>query len=356
MSIKKLAIFYSELSGYMNACLKKLKESYDVELLVYRWPLADNAPFGEDQFKFIDHDIIKKKQDYRQILDKLLEFQPDAVLMSGWVDKDYLKVCRKLKERGIPIIAGSDTQFSNSFRQKIGSWISPWYLHSAIDILWVTGERQRQLAHKLGFTDRYCWDGFYSCDWEKFASEMNSGSLNRSFIFVGRYIEKKGIRNLIEAYQQYRKKVDNPWKLLSVGKGDLGKELNKQEGIENVGFVQPDELPSLFAKSGVFVLPSLKEPWGVVLHEAASAGLPIITTSTCGATTAFLRDRYNGFIIEAGNSKHLLHKLMAVHELSDKEYKNMSKRSFDLSKQMTPELWTKTIVNGLSEFNKNRYE
>jgi glycosyltransferase involved in cell wall biosynthesis len=350
MPIKKIAVLYSKLSGYMASCLKTLKKNYDVELLVYSWRQSPNAPFDEETFSFIDHHYVKDNVDDGEILRTLTTFNPDAILISGWMDNDYLKVCRKIKNQGVPVIAGSDTQFKNTFRQKAAKLIAPWYLHSAIDVLWVSGERQRQLAKRLGFTGPNCWDGFYSCDWDTFSKYYNSDRSSRAFIFVGRYIERKGIPQLIEAYRHYRSEVDNPWKLICAGRGPLGQKMNQVTGIEDRGFIQPDKLPELLAEASVFVLPSLKEPWGVVVHEAAATGLPLICSSACGATTALMRDRYNGYLLETGDVNHLLSKLKSAHNLTEVEYSKMSQRSFELSKQFTPELWAETMINGVREF------
>ena len=46
--------------------------------------------------------------------------------------------------------------------------------------------------------------------------------------------------------------------------------------IENKGFIQPKYLNDLLLNSSALILPSRYEPWGVIVHEAAAAGLPII--------------------------------------------------------------------------------
>ena len=48
-------------------------------------------------------------------------------------------------------------------------------------------------------------------------------------------------------------------------------------------FVQPHDMPDLFARASVFVLPSNYEPWGVVIHEALSSGMPVLCSDKCGA-------------------------------------------------------------------------
>jgi glycosyltransferase involved in cell wall biosynthesis len=108
--------------------------------------------------------------------------------------------------------------------------------------------------------------------------------------------------------------------------------------------VQPNQLPAVFAESGCFVLPSRWEPWGVVLQEAAAAGLPIICTAVCGASVHFVQDGYNGFLVGAGNPDSLADAMHNMSNLSDSEYDDMSAASVSLSRQFTPKRWATYIL------------
>ncbi len=60
-----------------------------------------------------------------------------------------------------------------------------------------------------------------------------------------------------------------------------------------------DVLIKEIQKSGCFILPSIFEPWAVVIHEFACAGLPIIATEVCGATPHFVINGFNGLSIKS---------------------------------------------------------
>jgi glycosyltransferase involved in cell wall biosynthesis len=259
-----------------------------------------------------------------------------------------LRFCRIFKKRGVLAIAGCDTQANGSFRQYLAGIIAPYYLHKSIDVLWVTGERQRQLAYKLGFKGNKCWDGFYSCDWNSF-SQIYPSEKNNSFLYVGRLIERKGIRTLIEAYQNYRNETINPWNLVIAGTGPLSKLFAPIEGISHLGFVQPNGLPDLFSKSKVFILPSEVEPWGVVLHEAITAGLPILTTNESGAGVHLVKNGFNGFKYDANDTEALTYYLSFFSRQNEDNWKIMSSNSKLLSKLYTPNLWAETLQTGLKE-------
>ena len=62
------------------------------------------------------------------------------------------------------------------------------------------------------------------------------------------------------------------------------------------GFVQPADLPGLYAAADVFVLPSRHDGWGLVVNEALGAGLPIVVSDRVGAGRDLVKDGENGFV------------------------------------------------------------
>src|SRR5690606_27599003 len=155
---------------------------------------------------------------------------------------------------------------------------------------------------------------------------QHSESKNSSpyFLYVGRYVPEKGLDTLADAYRVYRQQVSNPWKLVCAGAGPL-KETLLAAGAEDRGFVQPGDLPALMHEASAFVLPSRFEPWGVVAHEAASSGLPLILSNACGAGVHLLRDLHNGFVFPAGDANSLAKAMVQLHELSPERHKDYQK-------------------------------
>lgn len=349
--VERVAFLFTRLSGYIAACLKTLKERHGVELLVVRQPPGGEAPFAATYFDWIDALHDRSALGPAELDDVLRRFDPQAVYLSGWSDRGYLQVARRLRKRGTVVVAGSDTQWSGSVRQQVGRLIAPVYLHSAIDVMWVPGERQRQLAGRLGFTGERCWSGGdYACDWEPFAEVYTQYGAQRprAFLYVGRYVPVKGLDVLVEAYRAYRARVSEPWPLLCAGTGIHRHLLEGQEGVVDKGFVQPDQLPALMGQASAFVLPSRREPWGVVVHEAAAAGLPLLCSDASGAAVHLVQDRHNGFLFESGNARHLARCMVQMAEAPEEERAAMGHRSHLLSKQFTPRRWADTLVQGIA--------
>lgn len=344
----RLAVLHSRLSPHMAACFRLLRTRYDVTLLVIRHSPGDSAPFDDRHFDWIDYLYDRNSLDAADMRRMVETFSADAVFMSGWFDRGYLAVARALRRQNVFVVAGSDQQWTGSWRQQGARILAPWYLHTAIDVLWVAGERQRQLARRLGYRGARCWEGVYACDWKHFAACYSEAeSLPRAFLFVGRYIRRKGLDLLVDAYATYRENVADPWPLLCAGRGEQEALLGGKKGIENVGFVQPEDLPGLMGRAGAFVLPSREEPWGVVVEEAAAAGRPLICSEACGSAVHLLRDHYNGYLIESGNTEHLARGLAAMSEASDADRSKMGARSHQLSKQYTPARWAERLTKGI---------
>ena len=70
---------------------------------------------------------------------------------------------------------------------------------------------------------------------------------------------------------------------------------------------------------GVFILPSLKEPWGVVLNEFAASGVPLLGSNVIGASSAFLINGYNGYTFDAGDCESFAQRLLQFINMNDDE-------------------------------------
>ena len=165
-----------------------------------------------------------------------------------------------------------------------------------------------------------------------------------SFLFVGRFVPEKCIDTLANAYQLYREGNPEPWPLVCCGTGPLRSSLEDKIGIRVEGFVQPDRLPEILASAGCLILPSLFEPWALVVHEAASAGLVILASEEVGAVPHLVQPGYNGFIFDNGDVAGLASLMRRVAAMSDARLDKMSRASFALSRQFSPSRWADTLL------------
>ena len=239
-------------------------------------------------------------------------------------------------------------QFIAYILGKIG-FFSLFFSHA-----WVSGVYQFEYARKLGFKKSQICFNLYSADLNLFNDCFQSCIVNkknlypRRFLFVGRFEREKGLDVLIEAWNKLGSKK-GVWQLHLIGNGSLNSVLSAVPGVTIKPFLQPEQLVKEIALSGCFILPSRFEPWGVVVHELAAAGLPIITSNVVGSSTEFLIEGYNGFEFEVNDSSSLAKVMFEIIRLSDKELIKMGLRSHELAQRITP---STSALNLLSVIKK----
>lgn len=350
MEKKKIVFLYSEIATYFLACVEKLAENFAVEIHIVRWPVNKEAPF---EFKRSPAIKMYNRSDY-ETTDKLEQLvasiQPQVIYCSGWMDKGYLHVCKQYRFN-IPVIVGFDNQWKGTFKQWIAVLLSPFKIRNHFSHCWVPGELQYSYALRLGFPKSNILTGFYSCDVDFFNSQykiyqqQKQANFPKRFLYVGRYVASKGVTDLWMAFKELQEEQPNEWELWCLGTGDV--EPVKHPKIKHYGFVQPAELPKFIEQTGVFVLPSHFEPWGVVVHEYAAAGFPIICSDEVGARTTFVENNLNGYIYASGNRNALKTALTAIVNSSEEKLNKMSAESLKKASLITPDLWAKQLISVL---------
>ena len=103
--------------------------------------------------------------------------------------------------------------------------------------------------------------------------------------------------------------------------------------------------------SDLFILPTRYDIWGLVVNEALSQGLPVITTTTCGAGLALIRNAYNGFIIPPDKPSaisDLINNSLTNHETLFE----MSKNSLSSTREYTIENMARTYIDALKIYTQ----
>jgi len=314
----KVVFCWSDISGYMAACWRALHQLPEVEVFVIAFQTGPESAFADQIMHGIPCTLLDTKARHNADLVKqlVLSQKPDVVVLCGWFHKPYRQLPSAREMRDVAFVMGMDTPWWGTWKQQLAPILLRSFL-KCIDQVVVTGERSWQYAWRLGVPTRHISRGLYGIDyhaWSLLGEARQQTQWPRSFLFVGRYTEAKAVDVLVEAYQQYRRLVTDPWPLICCGQGPLSSRLEAQSGIDNRGFVQPDVMPMIWQNAGAFLLPSRFDPWPLALVEAAAAGLPIICTDACGSGVEVVRSGYNGMVIPADDIVMLTKALVQIHQ------------------------------------------
>lgn len=334
----KIVICNMGYSGYWAACWRELMHRADVKI----FSPQTRYPYASDILSGIPIKILTDTEmsNVRLVEDLVAMEYPDVLIVGGWASSAFNALSRSHKLRNAVKILIIDSSWNGSLRQILARFRLRGLVKSYNGII-VGGHRGRRFARWIGFPQERIFRSIYGYDAEAFkvALESRASLWPRRFCFVGRYAPVKGLDVLLKAYRKYRLQVGGAaWPLDCYGSGCLSDILSKAEGVVDHGFIQPDKLPMILAEEGVFVMPSLHEPWGVALAEAAGAGLPLVCSDMVTSGDDLVRNGVNGYVVKAGDIGQLSNALVRMHE-SYPNLKTMSVESVRLAEEFSPKKW-----------------
>jgi len=164
---------------------------------------------------------------------------------------------------------------------------------------------------------------------------------------------------LIEAFADYRNRPvsGRRWDLVLCGDGpqaDLIKQAITRSGhpeaIHRPGFLQADALCRWYAHAAAFVLASLSEPWGLVVNEAASTGLPLLVSDRagCAATLVPKPEGTTGAQFNPLDVEEIAHKLTWLSLLSQDERRAMGQRAVEVVSHWGPDRFAQGAVEAIN--------
>lgn len=165
-----------------------------------------------------------------------------------------------------------------------------------------------------------------------FKKRLNNNGNPFKFLFVGRIIPVKNIDMMLKAFVSAFKNIEEV-ELHIVGNGELLKQLKSSyTEVPNIFFEGPKygkDLVSEYHKSSALILPSSYEPWGLVVNEALSAGLPVIVSNQVGAAWDLVEDKNTGFIFRYDDAEELADNMRIL--VNDRElYDKFSQSAYNL--------------------------
>lgn len=177
----------------------------------------------------------------------------------------------------------------------------------------------------------------------------DSGELR--LLSVGRLIPRKGLHHLIRALAAMRP-TRRPVKLTIVGSGPEEAELKALvqslgiPGVSFAGFMDQDQLPACYATADAFVFPTLEDPYGIVLLEAAASGLALVASEHAGATLDFVEDGESGLVFDP-DDEHALAELIARLADSPELVRDLGIAAHNVARLRTPDRTAEKYVSAI---------
>lgn len=151
-----------------------------------------------------------------------------------------------------------------------------------------------------------------------FISKKFGNLESKKAIAVGRLSKEKGFDILIEAWKKVAEKFPG-WKLEIYGEGKERKNLQKildnldlNEGIKLMGATK--EIEEKYLNSSLCIMPSRCEGFGMILVEAMSCGLPLVSFNCPSGPSEIIEDGFNGYLAKNGDIEDLADKIMKAIE------------------------------------------
>jgi glycosyltransferase involved in cell wall biosynthesis len=144
---------------------------------------------------------------------------------------------------------------------------------------------------------------------EFFHARAFSQGIATRLLFVGTWIDHKGIYYLAEAFEKVLRQVPEA-RLTIAGCGEPEERVRRsfppaaQAALDVWPFVSRAEISSLYAEHEIFVLPSLMEGMPLVVLEAMASGMPVVTTESSGMTD-LIEDSHDGLFAIPGDGDSL---------------------------------------------------
>ena len=171
-----------------------------------------------------------------------------------------------------------------------------------------------------------------------------------SIISVGQPIDRKGFDILVKAYGQSGLKDEANLYIVGGKAQSKVQKIVDEQNLTNVHFIDligSKELSEYYGACDLFVLCTREDIWGLVIEEAMSYGLPVISSDKCVAGLHFNQLDSNVIICESENVQAFAEQILKAYQNKD-DLKELSKRSFDTVEGYTIENSSRDIINNLS--------
>jgi glycosyltransferase involved in cell wall biosynthesis len=259
----------------------------------------------------------------------------DVLWLHGWGSSVFRKGLRIAKRHGVPVLMrGENCDIAMPDGYGLRGWLKRryinWILKHCSAFLAIGSENQKYYLDR-GVENHQIFMTPYAIDNESFILNSNSFELISSdfksglgisseqkiILFVGKLIPRKRPDIIIKALNKIDWKGNTKPALVFVGDGEMREELVKlAPAAIFLGFKNQSELPAIYNIADVLILPSQREPWGLVVNEAMACATAIIASDEVGCATDLLNNGC-GKVFPSGDVSALANSIVYCIKNSD---------------------------------------
>lgn len=298
----------------------------------------------------------------RAVWRKLDELSPSSVLVPGLYTIPGFAAALWAKRNGKRSVLMSETTYGDSVRVWWKEVPKSLLTRALFDCGIAGGKPHVRYLRKLGLpADRIaqCYDVVDNHFYEEGAAEARRHPELRAeiglpkdyFLYVGRLAPEKNVSKLLSAFASYVQ-AGGQWELVLIGDGPERARLEREckaLGIANLvqfgGLKKTSEISPYYAFAGCFVLPSTREPWGLVANEAMASSLPVIISERCGCAEDLVENGANGYRFDPTNQDELTSRLLAMSAATESETASMGQRSWEIIQNFSLRRWADEVAS-----------
>ena len=268
--------------------------------------------------------LFKKRKEHRRKMEKLFnELAPDIAISTGMSEKHFLSRLsvspRPAYIREFHFYKFHRKVLNKSLFEKLAARISEFkdfnFSVKRYDKIVILTEEDKEKN----------WTGWKNIEVipnPVVAQADRIASLdNNVVVTAGRLVEQKNYESLISAWKIVSDKHPD-WELRIFGDGSMREELQKQiedsnlsDKVKLCGFTK--DIPKEMGEASMYVLSSLYEGFPLVLVEAMSCGLPVVSYMCPCGPNDIIRDGKDGFLVAMNDEKQLADRIMTLMEDKD---------------------------------------
>lgn len=353
---KKILLIWDRLGDYHRARCVALADKIGYENVfsadlgcadsIYKWDNSNDTSYKHFTLskKSVEaFDIFSRISNFAKIIKKN---NIDVVCIAGYGRIEYVIMTIYSKLKGKKTVLFAESWYgSGSVSEKTKSF----FINSFCDVLFVSGTKaKKHFIENLKINKNKIITGYSVVDNEHFANRNAQNEKQNEILCIARFCEAKNLTMLINSF--LKSEINKKYSLRLIGGGELKNELsttaNNSDRIIIQDWISYNELPLVYAKAKILILPSIFEPWGLVVNEAMAAGLPIIVSEQCGCQPDLINDE-NGWIFDANELNSLSDCFNIVSQCTSEQLIKMGKKSQKTIANFSPRTWANNLLNSL---------